>query len=345
MAAYRSFAARFMIAAGLAVAILGSAALPAPAAGVDPTTVAPHPVTGPTPTTGPVTGPLPTVGLTNTQGPSLSSINVQPGGTVATVTFTSSEPTSASVSVKPSGTAPTGHLPVDAGQARPVIGGTIGDTPPAPVYETSHTQKLTNLKPNTAYDVNVSAQTKTGVQLSGQAHFSTFRQRVRVTFDGIDITQGGAMFGDASPRWFGNLAWRYPVRTSGAPDDDSSHWCFPLDCQYGSYGDGYFHPGNKQNQPLIWVFADENFDQMPNYFEMYASGQVGDWFQQGATLGSCPSPDKGSWQVPQAVEYSWTNVTLCADDGQFHSQVTFRFEVFYDGSAYPASRNAPYSTW
>jgi hypothetical protein len=324
--AYRSFVSRFTIAAGLAVAVLGGAAMPAPAAGIDP--IGPAPVR----TLGPVT--------------SLSTINVQPGGTVATVSFTSSEPTSASVSVKPAGTSTGGHLPVAGGVALPTsVAVSIGDTPSVPVYETSHSVKLTQLKPNTAYDVDVSAQTQSGVQLSGQAHFSTYHQRVRVTFDGIDITQGGAMFGDASPRWFGNLAWRYPVRTSGAPDDASSHWCFPIGCDFGSYGDGYFHPGNKQNQPLIWVFADENFDQMPNYFEMYASGQVDDWFQQGATLGKCASPDKGTWQVPEGVEYSWSNVNLCADDGQFHSTVTFRFEVFYDNSSYPASRNSPFSSW
>jgi hypothetical protein len=325
MIAFPSFVTRLVIAAGLACAVLGSAAAPAPAAGIDPVTQA----------------PVRTIG----SGPTLSTINVQPGGTLATVTFTSSEPTSASVSVAPSAAAPTGHQPVVNGQSRPVSVGAIGDMPSIPVYESSHSVKLANLKPNTAYTVTVSAQTQSGAQLSGQAHFSTLHQRVRVTFDGIDITQGGATFGDASPRWFGNLAWRYPVRTSGAPDDDSTHWCFPLDCQYGSYGDGYFHPGNKQNQPLVWVFADENFDQMPNYFEMYASGQVGDWFQQGATLGSCPSPDRGTWQVPEGVEYSWTNVTLCADDGQFHSQVTFRFEVLYDNSYYPAPRNAPNSSW
>jgi hypothetical protein len=233
MVASRSSVQRFAFAAGFAVAVLDAAAAPAPAAGVDPGTVTPHPVTATLP-----------MGGSSTAAPALSAISVQPSGTGAVIQFTSSEPTSAAVSVKPTVTtaAPSSNAPV-AGLGSGILAPTSGtnadpDTPP-PTFETNHQLTLTNLKSNTAYDATVSAQTRGGTNLSGHVQFHTAKERIRATVDSIDLQDDDAIYGGTDANWSLGLRWRPGPGYHSPLASGSATTCFPHfsneGCVYGHY--------------------------------------------------------------------------------------------------------------
>ncbi len=356
------FAKRLVIAAGLAGVMLSSAVLPAPAAGVDPGPVTAHPVTTAAPAAGaPSAGSL-----------ALSAMNVQAGGMEATVSFTSSAPATASVSVQPVAASTTGtptgahpvHLPVGGGVGElPVVMGAGGGSTTTPSYQTSHTLKLPNLKPNTAYQATVSVQAQDGSSLTQQVTFTTARERIRVTVESIDITHGGALIGDPSPMWTLGLQWGAGSGFTHLPSAyGETATCFPSNgypnglCQYGSYGDGAFQPKDTFGQPLSWVFAEENFDSMPATFQFASSADVsglldnllGSYADLGkleASLFGADTSDPSSapvtWQVPQGLESaSATRSTVASVSdfgiGGFYSTVTYKIELFYDNLSYPA---------
>jgi hypothetical protein len=308
--------------------------------------------------------------------PALSTVSVQPGGTDAWVTFTSTVPSTARVEVQQaglknidpvmvaSGTEPAGHHPI-GGVGSPVatsVGAVNASDPVAPVYETTHKLHLTNLKPGTSYHASVSASTQAGDQLSSQVRFDTLQERVRITVDTIDLQHGGALFGDNTVWWYLGVSWGgtgyQPVSAQGSvttcfPSNDSGD---PMErvvgvCQTGSYGDGTFVPLNNRQHHLSWVFAQENFDVMPTTFTVSGAADEQDFFSPGE-----PNPEytgrgclpKATTTVPVGMGAQSTTISVCGDDlnTTFQSLVTYRVEVFYDNAVYQApGRNAPTSPW
>jgi hypothetical protein len=240
-----------------------------------------------------------------------------------------------------------------------------GATSLIPMYETAHTLNLPDLKSNTTYQATISAQTKDGTQLSQQVQFTTAKERIRVTIDQIDIFSGGAFIGDPSPLWLMGVQW---ASDSDAAFRDQALTCFPTNgafpngiCQYGSYGDGAFQPLNTFGKPLSGVFAEENFDSMPTRFRFAASADISSGILNGVlgiawdvfTLSEAtfnfPQNSAGSWDVPRGVETSTTSALADANTGDglgFYSGVTYRAELFFDNSDYPApQRNRPSNPW
>jgi hypothetical protein len=355
MISYRSWTTRFVLAASLAGAMLGSTVLPAPAAGTDPGTVVTHPITA-----APVTAIL----------PALSDVSVQPSGTQATITFTTASPATASVSVKPADVSEAATLHTTgaiAGRLPTAMESLTGPTA-APDYETAHTLHLSNLKSNTAYQATVTAQTKDGTQLSQQVTFSTAKERIRVTVDSIDITDGGQLIGDPSPLWLMGVQWGAGYTYRPTVNGQAST-CFPTNgdrpvysggsktgdviseglCQNGSYGDGTFQPTDTYGKPLSWVFAEENFDAMPTYLQVSASVDVSTGWDVIDGLNNLTAPSSvqssNSWQVQQGVEYASKTLPVTATDGNFISSVTFKVELFYDNLSYTPSHNQPTNPW
>jgi hypothetical protein len=316
-----SLARRFLAAAGLACAVLGSTAFGA--LGANPAPVEPL--------TGAATG-----------APAISHISVTPGGTDAWIEFTSSEPASAEVKVKaailesrptsmPTRAANPAPDGLGAGLLPSVVGAFGGDATPTPGpgdgvagaallspivgasgvdtistppiakgdrFETSHRLHVTNLQPGTAYDATVSAETRSGTGLSEQAHFDTLQQRVRIYVDTIDITHGAAVFGDNEVSWGLAVDWEPGPGAQSIHDAGSTSTCFPSDgsgdptrlvriCQEGSYGDGTFQPHNYRGLPLTWIFAQENFITMPTVFTVHGQAHDSDLLVNGRV----PNPE------------------------------------------------------
>jgi hypothetical protein len=341
---YRSFARRFIAAAGLAAAVAGGAALGGPAADAD--------------TLRPVN-----VGTIITQ--SISALQVQAGGTNAKISFTTAEPTIVSIDHKVAGAtaAPpsqtSGRRPIDS--VRAPIGGaavaTTGTVAPVAAYKTQYEIPLTNLKSNTTYDVFVVATTQSGQQFNAQTRFTTLKQRVRFTLESIDIKDDGDGFlsGDGEPLWFVKPIWDgafyQPAANGGA-------LCFPNTrgrCDFGSYGSGRFTPRNGRGQAMVIVYAEENFDRFPSTLSLRSWAKEDDavggaWLVECVT-GGCPVGDDAvqhDFRVPQGVESTVQRIALRGDDAStgFESVLTFRIELFHDNTPYPwHSRNMPSHTW
>jgi hypothetical protein len=274
-----------------------------------------------------------------TAPPVISPLRVLAFGTEATVSFTSSEPVAATITYQPS--AGTGQPTVQASNT----------------YTTAHETTLTGLTSNTQYQVSVAAETRAGQRTNGSANFYTAKQRVRVTLREIDITKDGdAWWSNGEPSWLVGLGWA-GGETAG---------CFPNNgnvCETGSYGEGRFVPRNYLGQPLMWLFAEENFDAMPSVFNISADAEesdldvinyigrtfecIGRFFTIKYACGTFGSPNTSTeWRVPVGQEFASTPITVTANDSdEFLSTMAFTFELFYDQLSYPAARNTPQSTW
>ena len=267
-----------------------------------------------------------------TTAPLVLGLTVQALGTEATVRFTTAESASATVAYQPTGGAGGG------GQAQSS-------------YGTTHEVKLTGLTSNTQYEVTVTAET-TGRKYTSQTRFTTSKQRVRVTLREINVTKDGDWFGDGDPTWFLRLEWA-GGQTGG---------CYPNNgniCETGSHGEGRFVPKNYLGQPLMWLFAEENFDTMPTTFKLSAAAQEYDIIPilpnalNCINLSGACSYDTdlsyytSTWRVPAGQDWASTPVSLYAHDGGkgFDSTMVFTFELFHDNLSYPSARNMPQSTW
>ncbi len=261
MTSSSTFAKRFIAAAALAAAVLGATTLRVPTAGAD----TPKPPIG-------TIAPLEVL-------PTISPVRVEAGGMEATISFTTSVPTTASIS----------HRPVSAVAPRQLPAGVAAVVSPlrtsqitlaaatAPLHQietlsTSHQFKLTGLTPHTAYDVAVTATTETGQQLSGQTSLKMAPTRYSITVESITITDDGDGYfsGDGEPQWHVMPIWD-GKSFANAIEDGS--FCFPYvpsngtkpaQCTYGSYSTGTFTPRNHRNEPLMIVFSEENFDHFPS---------------------------------------------------------------------------------
>jgi len=338
----RSFARRLILAAGLAAAVLGTAALGGPAAGADPPPLRP---------------------IVATVAPSLGPLGVSVKGTEATVIVTSSVPTAVTYEVKRVGaTPPPSHPPRGplGGVANPLgtVGvATTGDTPPPSAYRDKHEIALKGLTSNTAYDVFVAATTQAGERLTAQTRVSTAKKRVRITLESIDIKDDGDGFlsGDGEPLWFVKPSWDGVVYQPAANGGALCYPNFHGRCEYGSFGEDRVTPRNAKAAPLAIVFAEENFDRFPTTLALDVWAEEDDavggaWVIECVT-GGCPVGEdtvRFDWRVPQGVESVSQRITLRGDDGStgFESVLTFRVDLFHDNASYPwHSRNMPSHTW
>src|SRR5688572_20703935 len=141
----QQFASRRFVVASLVIAVLGTAALTSPAAGASPA---------------PAT---------------ISPLQVTPGGTQATVTFTTSLPTTVVYAATPAKTTAT---PAAASQfGLDDVLGPLTDvissagTPSAGGYRTQYQLTLKTLQSYTAYDLVVIATTQAGERLTANSRF------------------------------------------------------------------------------------------------------------------------------------------------------------------------------
>ncbi len=289
-------------------------------------------------------------------GPLSAAIAVQPFGTRAEVTVTTSLPTVIHSTVTAAGEATV--PPSDAGAGTPPDGGIEPGFVLAPSsYVTTHAYTVANLTANTAYTLNVEATTLDGQRSAASASFTTLKRRVRVTLRTIDISDDGDLFGDGEPLWLMALHYKRAAGGEGAVGA-----CYPLPpgsiCEAGSYGEGRVFPRASDGQFLAWTFAEENFDQFPDTFNLSVeaheddfvpfTGALVDLLQNCLASGcSFTAALDGLWTVPHDAEWASTTVSLKANDpvGGLHSTLVFTYELFHDNLSYPAARNAPSSTW
>lgn len=338
MIRYRSYVSR-LAAVGFAMAALATAGRGAPIARAD--TPAP-----------------PRALVAATIAPTLILREVQPGGTEVRAFALSSAETALTATVKAVvSTTPTNPGPgaASSAAAAPLTAGllSVGGAPASLVYDTKHSLRLTGLKPNTTYDLDLAAVTRTGVRLTAHARFTTLKQRVRLTIDTITITDDGDTFGEGEPTWFWSVGW-----SGGAIKD-----CFPKSaghCQEGGFREGVVFPactrGDRDHRTCAYsyVFAEENFQPAPNPQPQPGSedftamprqflvsvaahesdsflGPLDAVFDWGAWLGGNA---EASWQAPQGEEHARQKLTASANDGNFRSVIAFTFEVFYDNQSY-----------
>ncbi|HZQ35205.1 MAG TPA: hypothetical protein VFD32_04680 [Dehalococcoidia bacterium] len=285
------------------------------------------------------------------------AIAVQPFGTRADVTVTTSLPTVIRSAVSPQGEAAALPTGAEGGSAPPDGAIHPGFVLAPSSYVTTHAYSVANLTANTGYTLTVEAATLDGQRATTSASFTTLKRRVRVTLREIDISDDGDLIGDGEPLWL--IALNYKSATGG---EGAVGACYPLPpgsiCEAGSYGEGRFFPRAGDGQFLAWTFAEENFDQFPDTFNLSVEAHEDDFIPftgalvdmlQNCLANGCSftAAIDGLWPVPQDVEWASTAASIKGDDpvGGLHSTLVFTYELFHDNLSYPAERNAPSSTW
>jgi hypothetical protein len=331
---HHPFVRRLGIAAGVAAAIVSTVAFHGTIAGAQP-------------------APAVVGGSIAVAAPSISALHVQAGGTAASVSFTTSEPTAIAFdltgpSAVPAPVSPAPRGPLGDARAPLTGGATTGELPAADAYQTQHLLPLTQLTSNTTYDLVVAATTQSGQRLSAQTRFTTPAKRLRVTLESIEIEDDGDLIGKGEPRWIVDLAW-----TGGALTR-----CYPLPypCEPVASRERRLTPRTAAGALLTFVFAEEHFDRFPEtvslavqareYDSLSGVGGVVDCIiSLGCTVGA-EAPRV--WPVPLGVEQAEQRLTARGDDldGGFKSVLTFRLELFHDATPVPApGPNLPSSTW
>jgi len=334
----RSFTRRLVLAVGLTAAVLGTTMLSVAPAGADPPPQRTIPAIVSPPTGGVVTAPSrggPLAGV----AASITPLQVQVGGTQATVTFTTSAPTAVTftltdVSGTPPSPPPAGPL---GGVTGPLAGGVLltGDAPSPASFKTAHQLTLKPLTSNTTYDVFVAATTQAGQRLTGSARFTTLKLRVRVTLEEINVEDDGdtdygiVVNNDAEPRWVMDLTFGHTL-------------CYPINCgaYAGNVAEGRFVPRDPAGNRLTWQLYEEVFHGLPSTFTISVRTFEDDVNLTGACLGGgCDFNDNQlatcTWHRPQGVESASTRVQVRGDDGDgFRSVLTFTFELFHDATSY-----------
>ena len=334
---YHQFARRLILGAGLTAALLGAAARGVAPANADTAPRHAVPATVSTPAGG--ADPAPQRGSTTVAAATITPLQVQAGGTQATVTFSTSEPTAVTFQLKevtgaPPPQPPSGPL---GGVTAPISGGvaTTGDTPPPASFKTMHQLLLKSLKSNTTYDVFVVATTRSGQRLTGSARFTTLKLRVRVTLEEINVENDGdtdygiVVANDAEPRYVMDLSL-------------GGRLCYPINCgtYAGNVKEGRFIPRDSAGNRLTWQLFEEVFNGLPNELTISVRTFEEDVFNMGACVGhDCDLNDNrlasAVWRRPQGVESRTDRVQVRGDDGDgFRSVLTFTFEVFHDATPY-----------
>jgi hypothetical protein len=309
---------RALLGAGLALAALAPAALSSPAQAADPLT--------------------------------LSPLQIRVGGTLAAVSFTSSEPVKVTVNYRPAAIAATAA----ASTPQPITTGIISFNDPRftmPGYSTTHEHRLTGLTSNTPYTVIVTARTSDNRTATAQGNFTTAAKRIRITLESINIEDDGdgILTGDGEPMWFVDLGW------SGRPD--------PLGFSYNperKLGEGRFTPRTRSGRALVFAFAEENFDQFPETVSLAVEADENDTVIDSVVRayecitsvveGGCVTGEESPtvWRVPQGVESASQVLNVRGDEPAtgFESVLTYRMEVVHHNVPYPSTkRNFPYQTW
>jgi hypothetical protein len=337
---YRSFVKRFIVAAGVAAGVLGSAALGGPAAGAD-------------------SPPLRAVPAA--VAPALSILGVETRGTEATAIVTSSVPTAVSYELEPVSTTPPPSRPPRGplgGVINPLDTGgvaTTRDTPPPATFERKHGLPLRNLTSNTTYDLFVAATTQSGQRLTAQTRFTTRPQRVSVTLDKIVVHNDGDTWlrgGEGEPTWY----WAVEGFAGGPVRE-----CFPrarAGCRAGHTSEGTIsRPLTDSGQRFAFVFAEENFltdprpeaedfTTMPQTFVLRADASESDVDLPPVdfdpiNLFNGPAV---RWQAPKGQESAEQQVTLRVSDNGFDSTMYFTFRLFHDTASYPPNVGRVHST-
>jgi hypothetical protein len=307
---------------------------------------------------------MPTAGA---QAAPISALTVQAGGTEARISFTTAEPTTVTADHRPVAAIP-GRLP--AGQ---VLGGVFQAVPtPTPMgttpvtifdgigtlhrnYTTTHDLKLTRLTSNTAYDVTVTAEAKSGQKVTAQTRFTTAKQRVRVTLNRIVVHDDGDWIGKGEPTWYWGVDWTRDRVTD----------CYPQSagrCQKADLNEGTIRPGTAAGQRFAFVFAEENFQpgvnpkpqpggedytSMPENFTVAVVAHESDPdfpFPHFELPLSFPGQSSVTWHAPQEKESAEQQITLPADTHGFRSTVYFTITLFHDNQSYPPNDGRVYST-
>jgi hypothetical protein len=231
-----------------------------------------------------------------------------------------------------------------------------GDVQLHRTYATTHEHKLTGLTSNTAYDVTVTAETRSGQKHTAQTRFTTLNKRIRITLESIDIKDDGdgIFTGNGEPVWGVNLTW-----TSSAGASTPQRYCYPIPCTWGDFSEGRITPRNSAGELPVIIFAEQNFDHFPDTVSLKVDAKEFDTVDYLPHLVDCITSivDGGCvlgeetptmWRVPQGVENASKRLVVRGDDTDtgFESLLTFHFEVFHDNTPYPApKRNVPHSTW
>jgi len=332
-----TFIRRTLAGAALALGVLTTAALSGPTAGADPPKPGGGRTATPTPVGGPLILPAPPNPVTTAAPATPLTFDrfeiTEVGGTQATLNVRGSTPTIMHYTLRRVDGAEDGTASLPGG-----------------VYLGEHRVGLPKLQSNTTYEVAVYVINADGQQTTASKRFTTLKQRVRVTLREINITDDGDSWltGDGEPSWLVGLEWA-GGKTGG---------CYPNNgafCETGSHGEGRFVPRNYLGQPLMWLFAEENFDSMPTAFTISASGTEYDIIPignlvnhiQNGGFASPPDTTPFEWQVPARQEWASSPATLDASRAAagFRSTMAFTFELFHDNLSYPAARNAPQSSW
>jgi hypothetical protein len=336
---HHGFTRRLILAAGLTAAVLGATALGAASASADtpPRRTVPAIVSTPAGSADPAPqrGTRPATAAVA----SITPLQVQVGGTQATVTFSTSEPTAVTYELKVVGAPPPPSPPSGPlGGVTTLVSGSVattGVTPPPAAFKTQHSIPLKNLKSNTTYDVFVAATTQSGQRLTGSARFTTLKLRVRVTLEDINVLDDGdtdyaiVVDNDAEPRWVMDL-------TLGG------RLCYPVNCgaYAGNVKEGRFVPRDSAGNRFTWQLFEEVFNGLPNELTISVRTFEEDVFNMGACVGhDCDLNDNrlasATWRRPQGVESHTDRVQVRGDDGDgFRSVLTFTFEVFHDATPY-----------
>jgi hypothetical protein len=332
---------RLLLAGGLALGVLATAALGGPSAAAQP---APGSQGMPSicPQTGCMAAPI-------------HNVQVKPLGTQATLTFNTLEPSFVVLEHTPLTT--TATLTASRGQRAQAADGTPMSKPVTPrpaSYATTHEHKLTGLASNTTYNVVVTAHTQSGQKHTTTTSFTTLKKRVRVILQSIDIKDDGDWVGDGEPMWTVTPVWdggSFVSPKSGR----AAGFCYPHGgsenvCKYGEFGEGRHTPRNPKGKALSFVFAEEDFDRFPSTITLHASAEEDDATPDIVCTFS-PAPDDGDkveWRVPQGVEGAYQLLTVRGDDScaGFESVLTFSVELLHNNAPYPpALPNSPSVTW
>jgi len=310
-----------------------------------------------------------------------SNISIERQGTSAVVSFTTNQPVTAGVEYAPGritvaepvpGAPPVPHQP-SGGLSLPAVrppgdtqSGFTGLVSPS---ETSHTVPLNQLKSNSAYWLRIWAQDENGALAQSQpVAFETLKRRLTITFEEAHIFDTGDFFGEGEPTWFFSAYWENP--NPGSPSNYSISSCFPYTADPPD-SDGYARAAclsgdtgqasnitdpdggrvlpfySLSNQPLSYVFAEENFGAgLPEHIRICGFAREDDsGFGFFDTLlhviASFPSkfdpsgaPCSVQWDVlTPTAQHARLTANDSPDEG-FRSDVIVRLQELYDDVVY-----------
>lgn len=268
------------------------------------------------------------------------------GGREATITYFADEPTVFSWQLKQGGTVVRASRQLGPGDI-PESGAGPAERGGAPSYATMLTVHVEPLQSNTEYTLEVTGTTRSGRRIAPANRFRTQRQRVRITLEQISIEDDGDGFGKGNGEllWTAGVTWPGGEAAGCYPNNDPGGG-FGGFCQHGSFSEATYFPRNTQNQALTWLFAEENFDAMPNRFVLGAEVEESDVPIPLPQLEYNPPPDTFVWQTPARGDVASTRGQVRALGDGALTVLTFTLEMYHEPTIITSlRRNQPTSTW